>query len=60
MCLINALICYTIGINMAHVTLRELIQDDLQVHGLEFVLNRYKKKVCFTHMYWLIFGKAPR
>lgn len=45
---------------MPVATMRELIQDDLQVHGLEFVLNRYKKKICFTHMYWLIFGKVPR
>lgn len=44
---------------MSHVTLRELIQDDFRVHGIRFVLERYAHKICFTHMYWLLFGKAP-
>lgn len=45
---------------MPAVTLREIVASDLEVHGLEFVLRRYRKKVCFTHLHWLIFGYAPR
>lgn len=45
---------------MAHVTIRELIQDDIATHGIAWTAARYSKKMCFTHFYWLAFGRVPK
>ena len=45
---------------MPHVTIKELIQDDIATHGIAWTAARYSKKMCFTHFYWLAFGKLPR
>lgn len=42
------------------ITIKSLIQDDIQTHGMAWTAKRYAKKMCFTHFYFLAFGKLPR
>lgn len=45
---------------MAHITLRELIANDVETFGYYDAAKLRAKRICFTHYYWLVFGKLPR
>lgn len=44
---------------MPHITLRELVRDTIQAHGYAWAAAHYRKRMCFTHFYWLAFGRRP-
>lgn len=45
---------------MAHITLKELIASDIEAFGYAEAAQLRCKKICFTHYYWLVFGRLPR
>lgn len=43
------------------ITTRELVQDNIAVHGLQWSAARMRKQgVPFAIAYWLAFGRAPK
>lgn len=41
-------------------SLRELVQDNIATFGHYDAAKIVKKKMCFTHFYYLAFGRLPR
>lgn len=41
-------------------TLKEITQDNIATFGHAYAAKIAKKKMCFTHFYWLAFGCLPR
>lgn len=42
------------------VTLRELVQSDIQAFGHYEAAKLRRKRIPFSIYYWLVFGRAPR
>lgn len=47
-------------ISKPFVTLRECIADDIQCFGYFEAAKLRSRKICFTHYYFLAFGRLPR